>query len=116
MDIQGYILDYWKSRMDDKHPLITIYDPSGRYRPLLDRAGQSGIKVFDTTVNPLQTRLDATEYWSKALVYDANARMLIYRGINRPANRHALVSDPYSGLSIGSVVFPDGPNDSYINL
>ncbi len=116
MDIQGYIIDYWKSRMDDKHPLITIYDPSGRYRPLLDLAVLSGIKVFDTTTSPLQTRLAATEFWSKVLVYDANARMLIYRGIDRPANKRAMISDPYSGLSVGSVVFPDGPNDSYINL
>ena len=116
MDIQGYIVDYWKSRMDDKHPVLTIYDPSGQYRSLLEMAEQSGIKVFDTSSALLQTRLEATEFWSKSLVYDANARMILYRSIERPGNKRAKVSDPYSGISAGSTIFPDGPKDSYINL
>ena len=102
--------------MDEKHPILTIYDPSGLYGPLLELASQSGIKVFDTSKDLLQTRIDATEYWSKSLVYDVSARMILYRAIDRPANKHAKITDPYSGLTVGSTVFPDGPKDDYINL
>lgn len=116
MDIQGFIVDYWKSRMDEKHPILTIYDPSGLYRPLLEQAEQSGIKVFDTSNSILQTRLEATEYWSKSLFYDAGARMILYRTIERPGSKRAKIADPYSGLTAGSTIFPDGPKDSYINI
>ena len=35
MDIQGYIVEHWLGKTSDTYPLLTIYDPTGFYEPLL---------------------------------------------------------------------------------
>lgn len=114
MNIQGYIIDYWISRMSDENPLLIIYDPQGMYKSLLAEAVERGIKVVDTTLQPLSVREEACEYWMKHLTVEPEARMIIYRACAMPVNRRQKIADPYMGMRQGGVVFPDGPNDDYV--
>ena len=116
MDIQGYIVDYWLTKMSAKHPLLVIYDPTEMYRSLLPVAENKGIKVIDTTKDLLNTRLDACDYWANKLGYEADARMIVYRTRTRPANRNEEITEPYAGFERGGVCFPVGPVDEYVNL
>ena len=35
MDIQGHIIDVWIGKTSKEHPILTVYDPEGKYYPLL---------------------------------------------------------------------------------
>lgn len=116
MDIQGYIVDYWLSKMTKKQPLLVIYDPHKQYKVLLPLAEEKGVKVIDTTGDPLEPRLEACDYWANSLGYKDGARLIVYRGIERPSGRNEEIFDPYSCFAKGGICFPVGPNDEYINL
>ncbi len=116
MDIQGYIVDYWIGKMTAKRPLLIIYDPEGLYKPLLSIAADKGIKVIDTTKEPLEARLEACDYWARTLGYEPDARMIIYRAIRRPASQSEEITEPYAGFARGGICFPVGPNDEYSNI
>lgn len=60
MDIQGYILDHWLSKMKPENPVLTIYDKDGTYYDILPIAKEKGIKVIDTTKGFLHARLAAS--------------------------------------------------------
>lgn len=88
MDIQGYILDHWLERLDNKHPVLTVYDVDGRYAELLHLAENKGVKVVDTTRNYLHARLSASRFWCEHLSIKAPERMIVYRDVIEWINRH----------------------------
>lgn len=63
MDIQGFIIDSWISRMNDNHPVLTVYDPDGSYTSLLSLAVNKGI----TASTPQKPRLPPTSKPSIAI-------------------------------------------------
>ena len=116
MDIQSYILDHWKSKMDARHPVLVIYDKDGVYQDLLPLAKESGIYVVDTTNGILHSRLIASRVWCNELSLDSDARLIIYRKEAIPSNNRSWIEDPFAAFVQSGVLFPLGPQDSYENL
>ena len=116
MDIQGYIVEHWLGKTSDTYPLLTIYDPTGFYEPLLAIAEAKGIMVFNTKKDRLQVRLDACDAWMKLMSKPTSERMLIYRPYAMPSSNNDKVQDPYSSLSQTGEVFPNGPTDNYMSM
>ena len=104
------------TKMSAKHPILVIYDPTELYRPLLPIAEEKGIKVIDTTKDPLNTRIEACDFWSRKLGYESDARMIVYRNCRRPAGKNEEITEPYACFAKGGVCFPVGPIDEYVNL
>ena len=70
MDIQGFIIDSWISRMSDKHPVLTVYDPEGKYTSLLPLAEHKGITVINTTKTPFAAYEQAFDCYLNKLGID----------------------------------------------
>lgn len=115
MDIQGHIIDVWIGKTSKEHPIITIYDPEGKYYSLLPLVAERGVQVIDTTQELIHHREMACDYWMNELVQNEDARLLIYRKSAVPKEKER-VYDPYIGMTQIGARFPIGPNDSYINL
>lgn len=116
MDIQGYIIDHWLERMDAEHPVLTVYDPEGRYAELLPLAEERGVKVIDTTKNYLHARLAASRFWQEHLSLNGQERMIIYRQRHIPVSSRDKVEEPFACFTVGGYTFPNGPQDEYLYL
>ena len=116
MDIQGYIIDHWISKMSAEHPVLIVYDKEGIYYDLLPMLKEKGVKVIDTTQAHFHARLSAQRYWCKDLSLNKNARMVIYRKRSMPSNNRQWVEEPYAAFMKGGSVFPQGPQDRFENL
>ncbi|MDO5421374.1 MAG: hypothetical protein Q4F50_15125 [Bacteroides sp.] len=115
MDIQGHIIDVWIGKTTKEHPIITVYDPEGKYYSLLPLVAERGVMVVDTTHSLIDNREKACDYWMNKLPKNEEARMLIYRRTAVPKDKER-VNDPYIGMTQIGARFPIGPNDSYVNL
>lgn len=115
MDIQGHIIDVWIGKTTKEHPIITVYDPEGKYYSLLPLVADRGVMVVDTTQSLIENREKACDYWINELPKNEEARMLIYRKTAVPKDKDR-VNDPYIGMTQIGARFPIGPNDSYVNL
>ena len=115
MDIQGHIIDVWIGKTSKEHPIITIYDPEGKYYSLLPLVAERGVQVIDTTRELIHHREAACDYWMNELAQNEDARLLIYRKSAVPKDKKR-VYDPFIGMTQIGARFPIGPNDSYINL
>ena len=116
MDIQGFIIDSWISRMTDKHPILTIYDPDGCYTSLLPLAEAKGITVVNTTKTPFAAYEQAFSCYLTKLGINPEARMLIYRSKHIPATESEKNDDPFYALSQIGEFFPFGPNDDLLMI
>ena len=116
MDIQGHIIDVWIGKTSKEHPILTVYDPEGKYYPLLPLVAERGVRVIDTTRKLIENREAACDCWMNELVQNEDARMLIYRREKLPKNDKERVLDPFIGITQVGARFPIGPNDDYINL
>lgn len=116
MDIQGYILDHWLSKMKPENPVLTIYDKDGTYYDILPIAKEKGIKVIDTTKGFLHARLSASKFWCNELSLNSNKRMIIYRKRQMPTNNRSWVEEPFAAFYKSGAVFPFGPQDDYENI
>ena len=115
MDIQGHIIDFWIGKTTKEHPIITVYDPEGKYYSLLPLVAERGVMVIDTTQSLIENREKACDYWINELPKNEEARMLIYRRTAVPKDKER-VNNPYIGMTQIGARFPIGPNDSYVNL
>ena len=115
MDIQGHIIDVWIGKTSKEHPIITVYDPEGKYYSLLPLVSERGVQVIDTTRELIHHREAACDYWMNELAQNEDARLLIYRKSAVPKDKER-VYDPFIGMTQIGARFPIGPNDSYINL
>lgn len=115
MDIQGYIVDSWKSRLSDMHPILTIFDREGFYQELLERAKELGMIVVDTTLQPMVAYEKMSEAWD-AVKDNSENRVIIYRNIPRPANDETKREDPYYSYSQTGIIFPEGAKDTLLNI
>ena len=116
MDIQGFIIDSWISRMSDKHPVLTVYDPEGKYTSLLPLAEDKGITVINTTKTPFAAYEQAFDCYLNKLGIDPEARMLIYRSKDIPKNEGQMSDDPFYALSLIGDLFPFGANDDLLMI
>ncbi len=116
MDIQGFIIDSWISRMSDKHPVLTVYDPEGKYTSLLPLAKDKGITVINTSQTPFAAYEQAFDCYLNKLGIDPEARMLIYRSKHIPATGYEKGNDPFYALSQIGECFPFGPNDDLLMI
>ena len=116
MDIQGYILDHWLSKMKPENPVLTIYDKDGTYYDILPIAKEKGIKVIDTTKGFLHARLSASKFWCNELSLNSDKRMIIYRKRQMPTNNRSWVEEPFAAFYKSGAVFPFGPQDDYENI
>ena len=116
MDIQGYILDHWLSKMKPENPVLTIYDKDGTYYDILPIAKEKGIKVIDTTKGFLHARLAASKFWRNELSLNSDNRMIIYRKRQMPTNNRSWVEEPFAAFYKSGTVFPYGPQDGYENI
>lgn len=116
MDIQGYILDHWQSKMKPETPVLIVYDKDGVYYDLLPMAIEKGFKVIDTTKGVLHARLAALRFWCNELSIDNNAQMIIYRQRSMPSNSRNWVEEPFACFMKSACIFPYGPQDSYENI
>lgn len=115
-DIQGYILDRWKGRMNAQQRTLVVYDPDGLYQEILQRAKDDGIEVIDTSVAPLTARLQAVNYWNDTLMSNPDARLIIYRRRQTPADKREWIREPYAGFAQSAQLFPIPPRDDYFNI
>lgn len=115
MDIQGHIIDFWIGKTTKEHPIITVYDPEGKYYSLLPLVAERGVMVIDTTQSLIENREKACDYWINELPKNEEARMLIYRRTAVPKDKER-VNNPYIGMTQIGARFPIGPHDSYVNL
>lgn len=115
MDIQGYILDRWKGKMNSQSKVLVVYDPTGQYEEIVERAKADGIEVIDTGSAPLNARLRAVNYWCDNLL-NADARLIIYRRRKTPTSDREWVEEPYAGFAVSAQLFPLGPVDQYRNM
>ena len=115
-DIQGYILDRWKSRMNAQQRTLVVYDPDGLYQEILQRAKDDGIEVIDTSTAPLTARLRAVNYWNDSLMSDPGARLIIYRRRPTPVDKREWIREPYAGFAQSAQLFPIPPRDDYFNI
>lgn len=96
MDIQGHIIDVWIGKTSKEHPIITIYDPEGKYYSLLPLVAERGVQVIDTTRELIHHREAACDYWMNELAQNEDARLLIYRKSAVPKDKKR-VYDPFIG-------------------
>ena len=116
INIQGYIVDHWLGKMDEDHPVLTVYDPSEQYAELLPLASDRGWTVIDTRTHMLESHMAACDAWV-SLPDTPSKRILIYRKKDVPTNNNQRITEPYIGLAqVNSENFPFGPKDQYINL
>lgn len=115
MDIQGFIVDSWKSRLSDNHPILTVYDREGFYRELLDRAEEAGMIVIDTTLQPMSAYEKMSEAWD-AIKENTETRVVVYRKLQRPSDDMAKRDDPYYSYAQTGRFFPDGPQDVLLHI
>lgn len=115
-DIQGYILDRWKSKMTGQIHTLVIYDPEGMYFEILERAAADNIEVIDTSISPLSARVRATRFWTEKLAADPEARLIIYRRRAIPRTKREWVTEPYAGFAQSAQLFPSGPVDHFKNM
>ena len=115
MDIQGYIIDYWHSRLNDSHPILTVYDREGIYQSLLQEAVESGLAVVDTTKQPMIAYGEMSEAWSQ-IKDDSSKRVLVYRKRAVPNDDEQRRDEPYQAVAQSSVIFPVGANDTFVNI
>lgn len=118
IDIQGHIVDHWLGKMDENHPVLTIYDATGQYYELLSLVEERGVMVVDTTKDILLTRMKSCEFWMTKLQQNSDARLVIYRKTAPLVNNTQKVADPYAALAqINNKNFPqEGAKDMYINM
>ena len=116
MDIQGFIIDSWISRMNDNHPVLTVYDPDGCYTSLLSLAVNKGITVIDTTKTPFAAYEQAFDCYLNRLGVIPEARMIIYRSKPIPATEGEKSDDPFYALSQIGEYFPFGPADDLLMM
>ena len=98
MDIQGHIIDVWIGKTSKEHPIITIYDPEGKYYSLLPLVSERGVQVIDTTRELIHHREAACDYWMNELAQNEDARLLIYRKSAVPKDKER-VYDPFIGMT-----------------
>ena len=115
-DIQGYILDRWKGRMNAQQRTLVVYDPDGLYQEILQRAQDDGIEVIDTSTAPLTARLRAVNYWNDSLMSNPEARLIIYRRRPTPVDKREWIGEPYAGFAQSAQLFPIPPRDDYKNM
>ncbi len=115
MDIQGYIVDSWKSRLSDMHPILTIFDREGFYQELLERAKELGMIVVDTTLQPMVAYEKMSEVWD-AIQENPENRVILYRNIARPAEDESKREDPYYSYAQTGTIFPEGAKDTLLNI
>ena len=102
--------------MSDKHPVLTVYDPEGKYTSLLPLAENKGITVINTTKTPFAAYEQAFDCYLNKLGIDREARMLIYRSKHIPATEGEKSDDPFYALSQIGECFPFGPNDDLLMI
>lgn len=115
MDIQGYIVDYWWSKVSDTSPVLAVYDRENRYHELMPIAAEKGFNIIDTTMQPLRAFQALAEAW-EALKEDPEVRILIYRGSSRPKTDEDKRFEPFQAIIQTGVVFPEGANDTFLNI
>ena len=115
MDIQGFIIDSWLSRLSDNHPILTVYDREGIYHDLLGRAEEMGMIIVDTTLQPMTAYEKMSKAWD-AIKENPECRVLIYRNIQRPADDSSKRSDPYYSYAQTGEIFPEGPKDQLVHI
>lgn len=117
MSIEEYIVDYWASKVNDRQPVLTVYDHEKRYHKLLPLAEKKGFKVIDTTEKVLERFIEAREYWRAHILRNNHGeRMLVYRHVSIPATDEQKRDEPYFAMSLIGIVFPLGSNDDYVTL
>lgn len=115
MDIQGYIVDYWWSKVSDTSPVLAVYDRENRYHELMPIAAEKGFNIIDTTMQPLRAFQALADAW-EALKEDPEVRILIYRGSSRPKTDEDKRFEPFQAIIQTGVVFPEGANDTFLNI
>lgn len=115
MDIQGYIADYWLSKVSADAPVLTIYDSEGRYHELMPVAAEMGFRVVDTTCQPLKAFEYLSEAWD-ALRDEPNTRILIYRNRRIPTEIEEKLDEPFQAVAQSGVIFPQGANDTFLHI
>lgn len=115
MDIQGFIIDSWLSRLSDNHPILTVYDRDGIYHDLLDRADEMDMIVVDTTLQSMTAYEKMSDAWD-AVKENPERRVLIYRNIQRPADDSSKRNDPYYSYAQTGEIFPEGPKDLLVHI
>lgn len=116
MDIQGYTINHWLSKTSEEHPVLVIYDRSGRYYESLPCLKERKVKVIDTTKAHLHAQLSAHRYWCKELLLNKDNRMVIYRKCQAPSSHLQWLEEPFAAFMKTGSIFPFGPQDEYINL
>jgi len=117
MNIEEYIVDYWYSKVDDAHPMLTVYDSVKRFHELLPLAEKKGFKVIDTTEEPFARLMEARKYWRAHLIRNNQGeRMLVYRPVTIPTTDEEKQDEPYYAMSLIGIDFPKGAKDNYQNL
>ena len=115
MDIQGFIVDSWLTRLSDDHPILAVYDREGIYHELLERAEEIGMKVVDTTLQPMTAYEKMSEAWDN-IKESPETRILIYRQIQRPADDMTRREDPYYSFAQTGLFFPEGAQDQFEHI
>lgn len=115
MDIQGFIIDSWESRLSDMHPILTVFDREGIYHALLEGAEEGGMIVVDTTIQTMAAYEKMSAAWD-AIKENPETRVLIYRNCPRPADENAKRNDPYYSYAQTGEIFPEGAKDTLLHI
>lgn len=115
MDIQGYIADYWWSKVSEMKPILTVYDREKRYHSLLQIAEEKGFIVVDTTEQPLKSFERLATAW-ESFKENQDVRILVYRIVPRPGLDEEKRNEPFQAIIQTGVIFPEGANDTFLNI
>ncbi|MBT7610582.1 MAG: PglZ domain-containing protein [Bacteriovoracaceae bacterium] len=111
--IRQYIVeDVLKKRMNEKGVLV-VFDPDQTYEALCVNLGED-VCFIDTSLNPLEVRLDVFEALNSAI--NGGQRLLIYIRDKLALDEESLQVNPFSSFIKCGSVFPEGDGDSFLNL
>lgn len=89
-----------------RKPLLLVYDPSRRYRQLIQEMDNGKTRVVDVESSTLEAREKAVSLW-KEMVADQQLRMIIYVPYEMPREVHEQQADPLAAFASLGGRFPE---------
>jgi hypothetical protein len=101
----------------ERHAVLTVYDPKGRYGDVCRSLASEATTVIDVGQGSIESREQAIALLgTMGAKAHSDQRLLIYIPTKSPVTDHELMADPFSVYTTFGAKFPNGDGDEFQSL
>ena len=117
MSIAAFIRDSVLQPRLQKARCMVVYDPTKRYRDVVNDLAEEHVAVMDASEHGIESREKAIETFVSLSDPGTGPRgLVVYVPKDPPRSDHERAIDPFALYAASGAIFPDGDGDEYLSL